>query len=146
MAVHLTRQECEQFLADVHLAIICVAEEEGRGPLAVPIWYAYEPGGDLWFTTGKDSRKAGRMAVTGRITLCVQKDRPPYKYVTVEGPVTGIEPVDMDRHIRVLARRYLGIEAGDRYVENPGYDPVAEEVVYHVRPEHWRSLDFSRES
>ncbi|MFC7940793.1 pyridoxamine 5'-phosphate oxidase family protein, partial [Streptomyces sp. NPDC057387] len=38
------------------------ATEEGRAPLAVPIWYAYEPGGDLWIMTGRDSRKGVAIA------------------------------------------------------------------------------------
>lgn len=47
MSRTMTHTEREQFLADVHVGIIGVAEE-GRGPLAVPIWYGYTPGGELY--------------------------------------------------------------------------------------------------
>jgi len=40
----MTKQERETFLADLHVGIISVPEQ-GRGPLTVPIWYLYEPGG-----------------------------------------------------------------------------------------------------
>ena len=47
MSLKMTREEREAFLAGVHVGIISIAEA-GRGPLAVPIWYGYAPGGDLW--------------------------------------------------------------------------------------------------
>jgi nitroimidazol reductase NimA-like FMN-containing flavoprotein (pyridoxamine 5'-phosphate oxidase superfamily) len=46
MSLTMTKQERETFLADAHIGIISIAEE-GRGPLTVPIWYAYDAGGDL---------------------------------------------------------------------------------------------------
>ena len=46
MSLAMTRQEREGFLASVHVGIISIAED-GRGPLTVPIWYAYEPGKEL---------------------------------------------------------------------------------------------------
>ena len=56
MALTMTRLEREAFLAGVHVGIISIAEE-GRGPLTVPIWYAYTPGGELRLITGRHSRK-----------------------------------------------------------------------------------------
>ena len=43
MSLTMTKEERETFLADVHVAVISVAEN-GQGPLVVPIWYCYEPG------------------------------------------------------------------------------------------------------
>ena len=40
MSLAMTREEREQFLADVHVGIISI-QEDGRGPLTVPIWYMY---------------------------------------------------------------------------------------------------------
>ena len=40
MSLVMTRQERERFLSDLHVGIISVPEE-GRGPLTVPVWYAY---------------------------------------------------------------------------------------------------------
>ena len=59
MSLVMTQAECEAFLAELHVAIISVADE-GRGPLTVPIWYNYEPGGEIKLWTGGDARKVKR--------------------------------------------------------------------------------------
>ena len=51
MSLAMTKQEREAFLADVHVGVISI-EEAGRGPLTVPIWYDYQPGGELWLEAG----------------------------------------------------------------------------------------------
>ena len=43
---------------------------------------------------------------SGRFSLCAQDERPPYKYVTVEGPFVIEDASDAER--LELARRYLG--------------------------------------
>ena len=134
MSLIITKQEREAFLADVHVGIISIAEE-GRGPLTVPIWYAYDPGGDLRIMTGRESRKGRLLARAGRFSLCVQTESPPYKYVSVEGPIVATEPADLERDLRPLAHRYLGAEAGDRYMESTGDDPAyRDNVRVRMRP------------
>ena len=56
MSLAMTKQEREAFLAEVHVGVISI-EEAGRGPLTVPIWYDYQPGGELWLITDRGSRK-----------------------------------------------------------------------------------------
>jgi len=109
----MSRAEREAFLAGVHVGVISVAEP-GRGPLAVPIWYAYEPGGEILVVTDRDSRKGRLLAQARRFSLVAQTETAPYQYVSVEGPVVAIEPADLERHLRPMARRYLGREMGDR--------------------------------
>jgi len=46
MSLAMTKQEREAFLADVHVGVISIPEP-GRGPLTVPVWYAYDRGGEL---------------------------------------------------------------------------------------------------
>jgi nitroimidazol reductase NimA-like FMN-containing flavoprotein (pyridoxamine 5'-phosphate oxidase superfamily) len=107
MALTMTRLEREAFLAGVHVGMISIAEA-GRGPLTVPIWYVYTPGGELRLLTGRNSRKGRLLTQAGRFSLCVQTETPPYRYVSVEGPITAIEAVDVERDLRPLAHRYLG--------------------------------------
>ena len=109
MSLIMTKQEREAFLADVHIGIISISEE-GRGPLTVPIWYAYDAGGDLRIMTGRESRKGRLLARAGRFSLCVQTETSPYKYVSVEGAIVSTEGADFERDLRPLARRYLGKE------------------------------------
>ena len=71
MSLFMTKQEREAFLADVHVGVISIAEV-GRGPLTVPIWYNYEPGGELRIMTGRESRKGNLLARAGRFSLCAQ--------------------------------------------------------------------------
>src|SRR6185503_4692491 len=131
MALTMTKEEREAFLADIHVAVISVAED-GHGPLVVPIWYSYEPGGEVRIITGRTSRKGKLLERAGRFSLCVLTETVPYKYVSVEGPIVAVEVADRERDRRPLARRYLGTEAGDSYVEST-QDIVG--MLVRMRPE-----------
>jgi nitroimidazol reductase NimA-like FMN-containing flavoprotein (pyridoxamine 5'-phosphate oxidase superfamily) len=145
MSLKMTRSEREEFLADVHVGIVSVAEE-GRGPLTAPIWYGYEPGGELWIVTERNSRKGRLLSQVERFSLCAQTEQPPYKYVSVEGPITSIAPSQLERDVRPLARRYLGPELGDRYIEaTGGADARGDNVLIKMRPERWLTTDYSKE-
>ena len=145
MSLIMTQREREAFLAEVHVGIISIADKD-RGPLTVPIWYSYDPGGDLWIVTGKDSRKGRLLSVAGRFSLCVQTEKPPYKYVSVEGRIASTEAAEIERDLRPLARRYLGEKGGDRYVEQTRDLPShQDQVLIRMRPERWLSADYSKE-
>jgi len=142
MALTMTKEEREAFLADLHVAVISIADD-GRGPLAVPIWYSYEPGGEVRIITGRTSRKGKLLERAGRFSLCVQTETLPYyKYVTVEGPIVAIEEADLERDRRPLAHRYLGAELGDRYVED--VRDVVGNVLVRMRPERWLTVDYAK--
>jgi hypothetical protein len=85
---------------------------------ACAIWYAYEPGGDVRFVTARGSRKGELIAQATRLSLCAQTETPPYKYVSVEGPIVDRDASDIERDLRSLARRYLGPKGGDEYIES----------------------------
>lgn len=140
--LQMTRPERERFLADLHVGVISIPEE-GRGPLTVPIWYAYEPGGELRVMTGRTSRKGRLLERAGRFSLCVQTEKPPYKYVSVEGPVIAIEAADLDRDLPSLAHRYLGVAAGDAYIKATRTDHL-DSVLVRMRPERWLTVDYAK--
>jgi nitroimidazol reductase NimA-like FMN-containing flavoprotein (pyridoxamine 5'-phosphate oxidase superfamily) len=142
VSLAMTKQERETFLADLHVGIISIPEE-GRGPLTVPIWYSYEPGGELRVVTGRTSRKAQLLQHAGRFSVCVQTETWPYKYVSVEGPVVAIEPADVERDRRPLAHRYLGAQTGDRYIEKTRWEYVGN-VVIRMLPERWLTVDYAK--
>src|SRR5262249_28089879 len=119
--------------SDLHVGIISVTEE-GRGPLTVPIWYSYAPGGEVRVVTAGTSRKARLLAGAGSFSLWAQTEAPPYKYVIVEGPIIAIEPANLERDRRPLAHRYFGVRAGDRYIEQTRADTV-ENVLIRMHPE-----------
>ena len=139
MWVAMNAAEREEFLADVHVGVLSTAISTAGQTLAVPVWYSYQPGGLLTVLTGRRSRKAAAIRAAGRFGLCVQDDSPPYRYVSVEGPVVSEEELDPAERL-AMACRYLGAAGGDRYVtDNP--DPGRENVAFRMRPEHWLSQD-----
>ena len=144
MSLAMTREEREAFLADVHVGVVSIADSE-RGPLAVPIWYAYEPGGELRIVTERGSRKGRLLDKAQRMSLCAQSEAPPYKYVSVEGPITSIEKPDLERDERPMAHRYLGPELGDGYVEATRTDGDAENILVKMRPQRWLTTDYSKQ-
>ncbi len=141
MSLAMTKEEREAFLADTHVAVVSIADGE-RGPLAVPIWYAYTPGGALRFVTGGESRKARLIRATGRVSVCVQTETPPYRYVTIEGPATITVP-DYERDIRPTALRYLGPQMGETYLRATVAEHAAA-VLVTVKPERWLTVDYGK--
>jgi hypothetical protein len=143
MPFAMSAAEREQFLAGLHVGVLSVAAGAGRAPLAVPVRYDYQAGGQVSVITGRSSRKGVAVLAAGRITLCAQDEKPPYRYVSVEGPVVT---EDLDPAERLaMARRYLGAEGGDQYVaSNP--DPAGENMMIRMRPEHWLSVDYGKQS
>jgi hypothetical protein len=142
MWVVMSAGEREEFLADVRVGVLSAAMGPAGRTLVVPVWYSYRPGGLVTVLTGRRSRKATAIRAVGRFGLCAQDDSPPYRYVSVEGPVVGEDELDPAERL-AMARRYLGATGGNRYVaDNP--DPERENVAFRMRPEHWLSQDQSR--
>lgn len=141
-ALSMTQSEREEFLAGLHVGVLGIERPDGP-PLTVPIWYAYEPGGELWFLTSPDSVKGRLLRQSMRFSLCAQSESLPYKYVSVEGTAT-ISPADKELHSRPMAHRYLGTKGGDRYVDGDGGEADGESVRVSMVPERWFTLDYSK--
>lgn len=135
----LTRSEREQFLAEPHVAALSVDGGEGRAPLSVPIWYQYEPGGDIWILTGLGSRKQRLIEAAGRFSLMVDTVEPKLKYVSVEGPVLDTTPATIEL-LREISARYLPPEKVEAYVDF-AWKNHGEQVIIRLRPERWVSSD-----
>ncbi|MFI6879119.1 pyridoxamine 5'-phosphate oxidase family protein [Streptomyces sp. NPDC050400] len=136
----LTQDQREEFLAGTHPASVAVDDRGGRGPLNVPIWYAYRPGGAIRAVTGRDSRKAHLLAAAGRCSFLVQRVEPTYRYVSAEGPVTLRTATAGD--LEEVAGRYLPADVLATYVDNTfrSYGPEGL-VLVELLPEHWLSAD-----
>ena len=144
MSSKMTHEERERFLAEPRVAIVSIAEE-GRGPLSVPVWYDYEPGGDLWFLTQSDSRKGKLLAAAGRFSLCVQEPTAPYKYVSVEGPIVATEAYDLETDLKPMGQRYLGQEGGAQYADGMREAHArGNSIKVVMRPERWLTVDYGK--
>jgi len=135
----LSKDEREQFLAEPHIAALSVNAGTGRGPLTVPIWYQYAPGGEPWVLTGAGSRKAKLIEAAGCFSLMVERAEPTLRYVAVDGPVSRIEPGTEDLHAE-LAHRYLPPARAEKFLEY-ALAQLGEQVVIYLRPQHWISAD-----
>lgn len=131
----LARQE---FLAEPHVGALSVAHP-GRAPLTVPVWYQYTPGAELRVVTPSESRKAELIRAAGRFSMLVDRIAPSVRYVSVEGPVSGMRP-GTAKDVRAMADRYLPPEQADAYVAI-ALATHGEQVVISMRPEHWLSAD-----
>ena len=143
MSLAMTPAEREAFLAEAHVAVVTVADGD-RGPLAIPLWYDYRPGGEIVLVTDRDSRKARLIRGAGRVTVCAQLQEPPYyRYASVEGPVTAIADTVTIEQRRALAHRYLSHEDAERYLEDTR-DATGRMCAIHVRPERWLTRDYRK--
>lgn len=143
MSFVMSVAEREQFLGQVRVAVLSVAAGDGRGPLTAPVWYNYQPGGRITVITGRASRKGRAIQAAGRVSLCVQSEDRPYRYVSVEGPAQ-LEELDLAERL-ALARRYLGTEGGDQYLaDNPDLD--GELAVVRIEPQRWLTVDYGKDA
>jgi Pyridoxamine 5'-phosphate oxidase len=135
----LSVQDRELFLAEPHIAALSVSAGTGRGPLTLPIWYQYEPGGEAWVLTEAASRKARLIDAAGRFTLMVDRVKPTVRYVSVEGPVTHTAPGTEDM-IREMAARYLPPDKVQGYIDFANTE-LGEHVAIYLRPQRWLTAD-----
>jgi hypothetical protein len=135
----LTVADREQFLAEPHIAALSVAAGPDRGPLTLPIWYQYEPGGEAWVLTEARSRKARLIAAAGRFSLMVQRVSPTTRYVSIEGPVTRTGP-GTDELLLEITTRYLAGARVQEYLDFARTD-LGEQIAIYLRPEHWLTAD-----
>jgi hypothetical protein len=135
----LSISEREQFLAEPHIAALSVSAGPDRGPLTVPIWYQYTPGGEMWVLTSPGSRKARLIEQAGRFTLMVERLEPTVRYVSVEGPATRTVPRTHELLLE-MTRRYLPADKVQSYIEFAKSE-LSDEVAVYLQPQRWLSAD-----
>ena len=149
MPRQMTEHERQEFLSELHVAVLSVASDGDRPPLTVPVWYGYEPGGNVTFFTGTQGRKARKTRLiekAGVLSLAVQREEFPYRYVTVEGTVVGADRPPSAEQMLAITRRYLPEEAARGFVAAELENVGAELVLFAVRPDRWMTADFSDEA
>ncbi|HEY3905460.1 MAG TPA: pyridoxamine 5'-phosphate oxidase family protein [Streptosporangiaceae bacterium] len=135
----LSVRDRELFLAEPHIAALAVSAGPDRGPLTLPMWYQYEPGGEPWILTTAGSRKARLIEAAGRFTLMVDRVSPTTRYVSVEGPVARTIP-GTEEMLRELATRYLPPDQVDDYLDFAKQDD-GEQIAIYLRPQRWLTAD-----
>ena len=135
----LSVRDREIFLAEPHVAALAVSAGQGRGPLTLPIWYQYTPGGEAWVLTEAKSRKAQLINAAGRFSLMVDRVLPTTRYVSVEGPVTRTVP-GTGALLREIASRYLPLDEVQAYIKFAETE-LGEQVAIYLCPERWLTAD-----
>lgn len=144
MPAPMSKAEREAFLKEPRPAILSIPVAD-KGPLSSPVWFDFAPDVGLWILMQEDSRKGQLVQVGSRITVCAQQEARPYRYVSVEGPITDIVHYDIDSDLKAMAARYLG-EAGSvgfiegmraKYAQGHG-------IKVTMHPEHWLSADYTK--
>ena len=149
MPRRITEQERQEFLAEPHVAVLSVAGGDDRPPHTTPVWYGYLPGGNITFftgTQGRKSHKAGLIERAGTLSLTVQREEFPYRYVTVEGTGVGADRPPSAEQMLTVARRYLPEEQAQWFVKAELENPTPEFVLFTVRPDRWLTFDFADEA
>jgi uncharacterized protein len=146
MPRRMIEKERQEFLAEPHIGVLSVAVGNDRPPHTTPIWYGYEPGGSITFLTetqGRKSRNARYIERAGVLSLTVQREEFPYKYVTVESSVVGSHRPPSAEQVLAIAGRYLPEGAAQGFVEAELAQPGTGPVLFTVRPDRWLTFDFA---
>jgi PPOX class probable F420-dependent enzyme len=129
----MTHDEWRAFVAEgTRTGKVATTRRDGR-PHVVPIWFVLD-GDDLVFTTGARSVKAHAMRRDPRVSLCVDDERPPFAFVTVEGRASLSE--DLDELLRfgtLIGGRYMGQDRAEAFGRR---NAVPGELLVRVTPTH----------
>ncbi len=137
--------EWQEFLAGNHVAVMAVASDEDRPPLAVPVWYHYEPGGMLTFFTGTQGRVARKTRLIRKanvLSMVVQNETPPYRSISVECRVESIDAAPGADQVLAIVRRYLPEEHAQDFAASEVNQPDSPFVLFPLRPERWHTFGF----
>lgn len=144
----LTEAEQQDFLAQPHVGVLSVPGDDGRPPHTSPVWYAYQPGGNLTFFSGTQGRKAQKVRLlerAGKLSFCVQQPQFPFRYVTVECTVVEANRKPAIDDVVAVAGRYLPEDVARGFAEGEVNNPTGTFVLFSARPDRWMSFDFGAE-
>ena len=131
----MTPQEIEQFInsTPARPGILGTTRADGR-PHVAPVCVDLDSDGTIVFMTGAQTVKGRNLRRTGRAAISIDDDRPPFSFVTLEGPVTIDEDLDLVRAWAArIGGRYMGEERAAEYGARNG---VPGELVIRLHPEH----------
>lgn len=93
---------------------IATVRADGR-PHIAPVWFLLD-GDDVVFNTGKETVKGRTLARDGRVSICVDDDRPPFSFVVIEGTARISEDLPEVRDWATrIAHRYMGPDLAEAY-------------------------------
>ncbi|MER7791243.1 PPOX class F420-dependent oxidoreductase [Streptomyces sp. NPDC097640] len=138
MARKMTKDQWQKFVSEgTRTAKLSTVREDGS-PHIAPVWFLLD-GDDLVFNTGQDTVKGRNLARDGRVGLCVDDDRPPFAFVTLQGRAELSDRLEEVRDWATrIAARYMGEDVAEQYGARNG---VPGELLVRVRIEKVIALD-----
>ena len=134
----MTSDERRAFLLHgTRTAKLATTRRDGS-PHVVPIWFVLD-GGDVVFTTGASTVKGFALRRDGRVSLCVDDERPPFAYVHIDGRATISEdPAELRRFATLIGGRYMGEDRAEEFGARNGGPG---ELLVRVTPTRVRAVD-----
>jgi len=108
MAFKMSPEEWRSFVSHgTRTATVSTVRADGR-PHSAPVWFVLD-GDDVVFNTGTETVKGRNLARDGRVSLCVDDDRPPFSFVVLQGRAALSEdPAELRAWATKIAARYMG--------------------------------------
>ncbi|MBI0295754.1 PPOX class F420-dependent oxidoreductase [Streptomyces sp. PRKS01-29] len=130
MAQNMTKDQWQKFVMEgTRTAKLATVRADGSPHLA-PVWFLLD-GDDLVFNTGQETVKGRNLARDGRLTICVDDDRPPFAFVTLRGRAELVDDLGQVRDWATrIAARYMGEDRAEEYGSRNG---VPGELLVRVR-------------
>src|SRR3977135_4490042 len=102
-------------------------------PQVTPVWVDFD-GTHVLVNTAKGRVKTKNLEREPRVALSIADPENPYRYLGIQGRVTGMTESGADEHIDKMAKKYLG---KDKY---PYRVPGEGRVIYNITPEKVHSV------
>ena len=130
MAHNMTQDEWRGFVSEgTRTGKVSTVRADGS-PHVAPVWFLLD-GEHLVFNTGKETVKGRNLARDGRVSVCVDDDRPPFSFAVLQGRAELSEdPGQLLQWATRIAARYMGEEAAEEFGARNG---VPGELLVRVR-------------
>jgi PPOX class probable F420-dependent enzyme len=129
----------DSFLAEPRMCRFSVTRKNG-GQLIRPIWYIWE-NERFVISTKPNTIQTRILRRNSKISICVDKDDPPYRAVICEGTAEIIEGLGTDHElIGRCAERYLPADRVEGFLSGP--QGQIERCRLIVTPERWTIWDY----
>ncbi|GFH68803.1 MULTISPECIES: PPOX class F420-dependent oxidoreductase [Streptomyces] len=132
MAQKMTEAAWRAFVSEgTRTAKVATVRADGS-PHIAPVWFVLD-GGDVVFNTGAATVKGRNLARDGRVSLCVDDERPPFSFVVLQGRARLSEdPAELLHWATRIASRYVGEDRAEEFGARNG---VPGELLVRVEVE-----------
>jgi PPOX class probable F420-dependent enzyme len=116
---------------------LATTRRDGR-PHVVPIWFVLD-GDDFVFTTNESTVKGKSLQRDGRAALCVDDEKPPFAFVSVEG--TAHTSADLEALLvwtTKIGARYMGADRAEEFGRRNAVDG---ELLVRLTPDRVVAID-----